>query len=72
MAPSVIIIIGVDRFQSWSFSSETGLNFRSLHSRLIEKRTEYAAVSPVAIKNIIRMIVLEGLKIDSSRIRSFE
>lgn len=40
MAPSVNKIIGEDRFQSVSVSSDMGEAFRSLQRRLIENRTE--------------------------------
>jgi len=40
MAPVVKTAIGVFRFQSESVSDDIGVDFRSLHRRLIENRIE--------------------------------
>lgn len=72
MAPSVRRSIGEEMLVSSSFVLNIGELFIGANKTVIINRIEYAAVSAVARKNIIRIITLVGLNNEISRIRSFE
>lgn len=72
MALRVISVVGVVMFRSLSFTVCNGVEREGLRVRVNKNRAVYAEVRAVDINRIIRIDEFVWLKVDISKIMSFE